>query len=86
MVNDKRFDRERVMGKHREKSGNGSKRMKYVEVKDKLLMVAAKDVPEIEKEFYEDQLGERKMEIGGVDKKEERRKSEVEREERLARK
>ena len=78
MVNDKRFDRERVMGKHRKKSGNGSKRMKYVEVKDKLLMVAAKDVPEIEKEFYEDQLGERRMEIGGVDKKEERRKSEVE--------
>ena len=78
MVNDKRFNRERVMGKHRKKSGNGSKRMKYVEVKDKLLMVAAKDIPDMEKEFYEDQLGERRMEIGGVDKKEERRKNEVE--------
>ena len=78
MVNDKRFNRERVMGKHRKKSGNGSKRMKYVEVKDKLLMVAAKDIPDMEKEFYEDQLGERRMEIGGVDKKEERRKKEFE--------
>ena len=54
MVNDKRFDRERVMGKHRKKSGNGHKKMKYVEVKEELLKVAAKDIPELEREFYED--------------------------------
>ena len=78
MVNDKRFDRERVMGKHRKKSGNGKKKMKYVEVKDELVKVAAKDIPEMEKEFYTDQLGERKMEIGSIDLVEERKKKKLE--------
>ena len=78
MVNDKRFDRERVMGKHRKKSGNGKKKMKYVEVKDELMKVAAKDIPEMEKEFYTDQLGERKMEIGSIDLVEERKKKKLE--------
>ena len=78
MVNDKRFNRERVMGKHRKKSGNGKKKMKYVEVKDELVKVAAKDIPEMEKEFYTDQLGERKMEIGSTDLVEERKNKKLE--------
>ena len=74
MVTNKRFDRERVMGKHRKKSGNGKKKMKYVEVKDELMKVGAKDILEMEKEFYTDQLGGRKMEIGPIDLVEERKK------------
>ena len=77
MVTDKRFDREKLMGKHRKKSGNRSEKMKYVEVKDKLVKVAAKDIKEMEREFYENQMGERRMERGPIDLVEERKKNKL---------
>ena len=39
MVKYKRFDKERVMGKHKKKSGSGKKKKRYVEVKDELMRV-----------------------------------------------
>ena len=63
LVIDIRFNRERVMGKRRKKSKNGKVKMKFIDVKDELFRVA-KEIPELEKEFYQDQEHERKLDIG----------------------
>ena len=68
LTQDKRFGRQVVLGKHRKKSGNGKVKMNYSDVKDVLFQVAKEElVPDLEKEFYADQKGERKMYIGNID-------------------
>ena len=81
---DKRFGRQNVLGKHRQKASNGKVKMNFSDVKDKLLQVANEVlVPDLEKEFYADQKCARKMFIGNIDKNEvERQRVLKEREER----
>ena len=55
-------------GKFRNKSKNGKVKVKLQDVLDKLFPAAdEKNIPEIEKEFYEEQKSTHLMEIGGVD-------------------
>ena len=68
---DSRFGRQSVLGSYRHKSGNGKKKVNYVDVKDELFLVAKEElVPDLEKEFYSDQKSKRKMFIGEVDNNE----------------
>ena len=71
MVINKKKEKPIVIGKFKKKHKNGKDKVKLQEVLNKLFLVANEDnIPNIEKEFYEDQKGERKMIIGGTDHKE----------------
>lgn len=71
---DKRTGKGRFLGKHSKRSGivqKGTKtgKLKLSEVVDQIFEVVS-EVPELEKEFYEDQCKERRMVKGGVDAQE----------------
>ena len=47
--------------------------MNFMDIKDQLFLVA-REIPDLEMEFYEDQNRERRMELGGVDREEKAKK------------
>ena len=74
-VVDQRTGKVKDQGKRRHKKRNNRVKVKLCDVVETLLEVKTGEVPELEREFYQDQCGSRKMVIGGLDVKETKRRS-----------
>ena len=67
---DSRTGNVKDQGKWRRKKGNNKSKQKLADVAETIFEVKRGDVPEMERLFYEDQCGTRKMVIGRLDVKE----------------